>query len=204
MIKTIIFDLGNVIVNVNHKPMFKKFASASNKSLPYITDYYENSAIRKQFDTGKIDATKFYQEFAKGLNLKMSFKEFKKTYCDIFILNKDVANLIKNLKKNYRLILLSNTDILHYEYIKNKYKIVNIFDDYVLSYKAGCRKPNPLIFLTALRKVKTLPFNCLYFDDIAEFVYIARVMGIRAFQYKNFGKLVNDLKMVKVYQKLYK
>ena len=47
--------------------------------------------------------------------------------------------------------------------------------------------------IAALKKAKTLPFNCLYFDDIAEFVYVARAMGIRAFQYKNYKKLKEDL-----------
>jgi HAD superfamily hydrolase (TIGR01509 family) len=71
----------------------------------------------------------------------------------------------------------------------------------VLSYKIGYRKPNPLIFLSALKKAKTLPFNCVYVDDIPEFVYIARLMGIKAFQYKNFEKLISDFKKLQISSK---
>ena len=96
---------------------------------------------------------------------------------------------------------MSNTNEWQYEYARKKYKIIDIFDDYVLSYKIGCMKPNPIIFLHALKKAKALPYNCVYIDDIPEFVYVARLMGIKAFQYKDFGKLKEDLTNLKVLSK---
>ncbi len=197
MIKTIIFDLGNVIVNVD-KDEFGRFSADSRKSIPYVGEYFENSSSRKAFERGEIQPEQFYRKTAEELSLNMNFNEFKRMWCDIFALNKDVANLIRKLKRNYRLILLSNTDELHFEHIKNRYKVIDIFDAHVLSYKVGYSKPNPLIFLNALRKAKTLPFNCLYFDDIPQFVYVARLMGIRAFQYTTTDKMVSDLNKAKV------
>ena len=194
MIKAVIFDLGNVIVKVDREDMFKKFASTSKKSRQEIEDYYYKPWTRNAFENGRITSKEFYHKFTNYLEIDMRFNEFKKTYCDIFSLNNDVAQVIKKLKKKFRLILLSNTDELHFEYIKKKYKIVNIFDVHVLSYKVGHSKPNPLIFLDALKKAKAMPFSCLYFDDISIYVYSARLMGIRAFQYKNFEKLVEDLR----------
>ena len=202
MIKTIIFDLGNVIVKVNWNTFYKKAVVKSNKSLQYIKKYCENPSKNIiDFELGKINSEEFYNKITNDLCLKMSFKDFKAAYCNIFPLNENVAGIIKKLKKNYRLVLLSNTDKLHFEFIKNKYKIVDIFDEYVLSYKEGCRKPNPLIFLKAIKKAKAMPFNCLYFDDIPEFVLAARMLGIKAFQYKNFEKLKNDLKKAGVLTK---
>ena len=195
MIKTIIFDLGSVIVNVNWDNFYKKAAVKSNKPLHDIKKYCENpSKARRDFEVGKISSKEFYNKITNDLGLKMSFKEFKAAYCSIFSLNADVADIIKKLKKSYRLVLLSNTDKLHFEYIRNKYKILDIFDDCVLSYKVKCRKPNPLIFLKAIKKAKAMPFNCLYFDDIPEFVLAARMLGVKAFQYKSFGKSKTDLK----------
>ena len=192
MIKTIIFDLGNVIVNVDWKNFYKRIAEDSGRTLDYIKKYHQNSADRKNFEKGKIDSVEFYRRVAEDLSLRMSFGEFKKCYCNIFTLNSDVANLIKKLKKNFRLILLSNTDALHFEFARKKYRIIGIFDEHVLSYEVGYSKPNPLIFLEAIKKSKTLPFSCAYFDDIAKFIYTARLMGIRAFQFRDYEKLVND------------
>ena len=198
MIKTVIFDLGNVIVNVDKTNLYRKWAEKSGKNVDEIIDYYGNSPAGKRFERGELNSKEFYETVAMELNLKMNFDDFKKNYCDIFNLNNDVAKIIQKLKKNFRLILLSNTSILHYKYIKNKYKILNLFDDYVLSYEVGCRKPNPLIFFEAIKKSKTLPFNCVYFDDIYGFVFVARLMGIKAFQYKSYEKLLQDLSDAKV------
>ena len=58
------------------------------------------------------------------------------------------------------------------------------------------RKPNPLIFIEAIKKSGTYPWNCAYFDDIPEFIVMARLIGIKAF------KLISDLKKVKVAAKV--
>ena len=196
MIKTIIFDLGNVIVNVD-KSKFRMFSRYSNKSVKQITKCIEESTLMKSFERGELSEEDYYKKVSKELNLKMDFEKFKSISCGIFSPRKDVEKLIRKLKKRFRLVLLSNTDAIHFEFIKKNYKILNAFDDYVLSYKEGCRKPNPLIFLKAIKKAKTSPFNCLYFDDISEFVLAARMLGIKAFQYKNFEKLRSDLKRFK-------
>ena len=193
MIKTIIFDLGNVIVNFDEAPIFRKWAAASNKSVPQIREYYKNSSARKKFEKGEITPKQFYRKTKEELGMKISLNDFKKAWNGIFALNSDVEKLIRKLKGRYKLVLLSNTNVWQYEYIKRKYGIVNIFDEYVLSYKIGCRKPNPMIFMKAIKKSGTLPWNCAYFDDIAGFVHAARLMGIMAFQYKNTEKLKNDL-----------
>lgn len=193
MIKTIIFDLGNVIVEVDRTNLFKELTANSNETIEYIKKAYGNSSTRRLFERGELQPKEFYNKITNELNLNMPFNKFKKIYCDIFTLNENVEKIIKKLKRNFKLVLLSNTDVWHFEYIKNKYKIIDTFDDYVLSYEVGCRKPNPLIFLKALKKAKASPFNCLYFDDILEFVYAARLLGINAFRYKNFKKLKNDL-----------
>lgn len=193
MIKAIIFDLGNVIVKVNRTDLYKEWAENSGKTAKEVMEYYSNSRLRTDFEKGRMNPNEFYEKIAQELGLKMSFREFKNSYCNIFALNVDVENAIKKLKHEFRLILLSNTDELHFEYVKNKFKVVSIFDDYVLSYKVSKRKPNPMIFWEAIRKSKTLPMNCLYFDDIPEFIIMARLMGVKAYQFKGFEKLRTDL-----------
>ena len=201
MFKTIIFDLGNVIVNVNYRRLFEEFASSSGRSLEFIESYYNNSPARKSFEKGMIDSQGIYNIFKKDLSLGMTLSKFEKAWCDIFSLNNDVAGLILKLRKRYKLILLSNTDELHFNYIKNRYKIINEFDELILSYEFGYRKPNPMIFFKALIKAKTLPFNCVYVDDISVFVNVAKLMGIKALQYKNFELLMRDLKSLKILSK---
>ena len=196
MIKCIIFDLGNVTIKFDEIPTFKKWSSCGKYSFDEVKNYYKNSSVRKAFERGEMTPKEFYYKYVEDLGLKITHKEFEKCYCDIFTRNLEIEKIIKSLKGKVKLVLLSNTNEWQYEYARKRYKIINIFDDYVLSYKVGCRKPNPLIFLKAIKKAKAFPFNCAYFDDIAEFVYAAKLMGIKAFQFKNFEKLKNDLRKV--------
>ena len=193
-----IFDLGNVIAYFDETGIFKAWSDASGKSIPEIIKYYSNSSARKSFERGAISPDEFYSKTQEELNMKISFNKFKKTWNEIFTLNKNVEKIIRSLKGRYRLVLLSNTNEWQYEYLRKKYQILEVFDEYVLSYKAKCRKPNPLIFLKAIMKAKTLPWNCAYFDDIPEFIFSARLLGIRACQYKNVKKLKNDLNNLKI------
>lgn len=199
MIKAVIFDLGNVTVKFDETPHFIKWAACGKYSFDEVKSYYKNSSIRKAFERGEVTPKQFYNKFVEDLCLKISYNDFKNNYCNIFARNQEVEKIVKSLKGKVKLILLSNTNILQYKFCEKEFKIINIFDERILSYKVGYRKPNPLIFLKAVMEAETLPFNCAYFDDIAEFVYAARCLGIRAFQYKNTEKLRKDLKNIGVF-----
>jgi len=194
MIKCIIFDLGNVVIKVTQKSMFEKFARNSGKPISEIEKIYGNSSDRRRFEKGKITSDEFYKSIKKSINLNLSFEEFWKIYTGIFSHNSEIEKIIPKLKKKYRLVLLSNTDELHYNFIKKVFPVLNNFDDFVLSYKVGKRKPNPMIFVEAIRKSKTMPWNCAYFDDIGEFVFVARLLGIKGFQYKKGMDVDESLK----------
>ena len=199
MIKAIIFDLGNVIIKFDETPTFRRWASCCSKPFAEVKKYHGNSSARKAFERGEITPKQFYSKYTKDLGLKISYNDFVNNYCDIFTINKEVEEIVKSLKGKIKLVLLSNTNYLQYEYCKRKFKIINLFDERIISHEVGMRKPNPFIFLKAVRKAGTLPFNCAYFDDIAEFIYAARCIGIRAFQYKNIKKLKKDLKNIGVF-----
>ena len=199
MVNAIIFDLGNVIIKFDETPTFKKWEECGSKSFAEVKKYHENSSARKAFERGEITPRQFYSRYTLDLGLKLSYNDFVNNYCDIFTINREVEETIKSLKGKVRLVLLSNTNVLQYEYCRRKFKILNLFDGRIASHEVGMRKPNPLIFLKAVRKAGVLPFNCAYFDDIAEFIYAARCIGIRAFRYKNTEKLRKDLKKIGVF-----
>lgn len=198
MIKTILCDLGNVIINVHNDIKIKNLKKFSSKSEKFIEEFLIKSKARKDFDKGKISAIQIYKNLKSSLNLRLDFKQFKKVWCSYFSRREDMERLLRKLKKTYRLILLSNIDEIHFTYIRDKYKILDIFDDFVLSYKVGYTKPNPLIYLHAIKKAKTFPSQMLYIDDLPEFVRAAKLFGIKSIQYKNFEKLKEDLKRFKI------
>ena len=199
MIKTIFCDLGNVIVHVDHQKTIRGLSRFSSKSEDAICRFFLNSEARKRFDTGKITAEKLFMNFKDNLGLNLDFERFRKVWCSCLTnLNNDMEKLLRKLKENYRLILLSNTDEIHFAYCRKNYKILDVFDDFVLSYEEGYLKPNPMIYLGALKKAGTFPTNTIFIDDIAAHTIAARLLGIKGIQYKNMQKLRNDLKELNV------
>ena len=194
MIKSIIFDLGNVVVKLKKEKQYGEFSKLNGKSIIYIKKYIENSNLSIKFESGKLTPEQFHESFCKELNLNLTFDHFRKVWCSMFAHNKQVEKAIIGLKDKYRIILLSNTDPLHFPYIKSKFKILDKFDDFVLSYEVGCRKPNKKIFSDAIKKSKANPKECLYFDDVLPYVKAAGRLGIKSFQYVDFSKFSKDLK----------
>jgi len=199
MIKTILCDLGNVIVFFDNHKIAEGLSKFSDKDEKYIYNFFINAVHRKGFDKGKITETQFFMGFKNNLNLKLNLNQFKKIWCSCFTgLNKDMVKLLYKLNEHYKLILLSNTDAIHFTHCKKKYKVLDIFYDFILSYEAGYKKPEPLIYLHAIKKAKTFPNKILYIDDINVYVQAAKFFGIKSTQYTTFEKLETDLKRMNV------
>ena len=107
--------------------------------------------------------------------------------------NIGVYNLARNLKDCYRVALLSNINILHFEYIKKTFPILDAFHNIVTSFEAGFRKPHPLIYQKTLDILGARPQNVFYTDDRYELVDSANRLGIRSFVFKTLGQLKDDL-----------
>ena len=109
-----------------------------------------------------------------------------------------VLKTLKKLKKKYRLILLSNTDVKHVGFIKQKFPEIFFFDDYVLSYEVGLMKPDPRIYEIALEKAKARVGECLFIDDLEENIEAAAEMGIQTILLKPQIDLEAELRQLNV------
>jgi len=85
---------------------------------------------------------------------------------------------MKKLKKNYRLLLLSNTDVMRFAFIRKKFPEIMIFDEYILSFEVGLMKPDPQIYREALKRAKAEVEECVFIDDMKENVEAASKLGI--------------------------
>ena len=106
VIKAIIFDLGNVLVDFDHTIAAKKASKFSDKSPKEIFSIFFNSELISLFEEGKVTPVEFFSEIKKLLNLKLDYDKFVSFWNEIFFLtpeNHEVYNLAKALKKNYTL-----------------------------------------------------------------------------------------------------
>lgn len=195
----IVFDLGKVLINFDYDIAVNRFNKIEpNLGNDFFAHFKNNYHIHREFERGKISIHDFIQFALKGINNKIDTDTFSKIYADIFTAHDDVISLLPTLKKNYMLILLSNTDPLHKQYGWEKYEFLSYFDHKVLSFEAGAVKPEEKIY-KAVEMISRVPSaDHLYIDDIKEYTEAAEKMGWDAVQFLNYEQLVEELKNRKV------
>ena len=195
-IKAIIFDLGNVLVDLDPRISAAKLAGYVNKSADDIYGIFSKSQLIQPFEEGKISAGEFFSRVKEALVLEIEFERFKGIWNGIFFLkpdNRQVYDLIRRLYPSYTTALLSNTNYLHFEYLKYAFPVFDRFHHILLSYEMGLVKPDPRIYRKALDILKADPAEVFYVDDRPDLIEAASRMGIRAFVFKGCGQLMKDL-----------
>lgn len=168
-IKAIIFDLGGVIMNLDQEKTLRAF-----KRLGADLDMINlESSIFKDFETGKMNADQFSQGL-KGMIQGPLHDELIRNAWNAMMLDvpKDRLNLIRTLKKQFRIYLLSNTNEMHIEYFRNYLRESEVleewddlFDHQFLSYEIGLRKPDKEIYTHVTDTLLLEPENCIFIDD---------------------------------------
>lgn len=205
MIKAIIFDFGNVICGFDRNIFLNKLSKFSDKPVSKLREIiYASDPLRyassplKECETGSISSEEFYKKIKEMCSLSMPRDEFIKAHISIFTPIKTTCDLIRKLKHNYKIALLSNTDKWVFEHYMKKMEIFNLFDATSVSYKVKEAKPGKKIFLDALNKLNVKPAECIYIDDIKEFVDVSEQLGIHGIHYTSHNSLVNSLRRLNV------
>lgn len=196
MIETIIFDLGNVLVDFNHTIAAKRIACFCNKSTQEIFDLFFYSGITVLFEEGKISPQEFFLKVKELLGLNLSYDTFVPIWNEIFFLspkNCAVYNLVNMLRAHYKMVLVSNINILHYEYLKKHFPVFGVFDRVFTSFELGVAKPDPAIYQDMLKTLNVLPESTFYTDDRKELVESAKKLGIKGFVFTDAKQLKQDL-----------
>lgn len=195
-IKTIFFDLGNVVIKVHPEILEKGLATHGKIKEGAIVDYFTSSDNLNSYQTGRLTSSRFYSKTRRFFRLDIKYNEFYRIWNSIFRPYPEMEDIISAIKKKYpdiRLILFSNTNESHYEYLKENYKILELFDAHVLSHEIGKNKPHPDIYKAALRSAGSIPRDTFYTDDRPELIEAARTIGIRAFTFTSPKTLRHQL-----------
>ncbi len=194
MIKALLFDLGRVLINVDFEMGYSRMAALSGLRIDEVRDRLESSRLAYAFESGLMPSSEFAARVSELMGVSPSFEEFSEIWYSVFHEGPIIPEeFIAGLHERYRLVLLSNTNALHYEMLAPRFPVLKHFDDYTLSYKLGSQKPAPAIYRDAVVKAGCAPGECFYTDDIAEYIDGARAAGIQAAQFRGFGRLKADM-----------
>lgn len=183
-LETCLFDLGNVLLRFSHHRMCAQIGALCGHSAEEIRRKLIESGLQWDFERGRFSQEQFHRELERLVQTPLDFYELLHAGSDIFEPNEDVAEIVRSVhRQGVRLVLLSNTSRAHFEFIRRNYPLLELFDDYVLSYQVGVLKPERAIFEAALARIHCPPECCFYTDDILEYVEAGRRHGLQAEQF---------------------
>jgi putative hydrolase of the HAD superfamily len=192
--KYMVFDLGNTLIRFDHNISANKIAKAFNVTVKKIYDTFFDSGITRPFERGELSPREFHAKTSEYLGLDISYADFVGIWNDIFWEDREMCALARKLKKRYKLILLSNINALHFKYIRNKFSIIGIFDELVLSYKVGAIKPERKIYDEVVRRAHGKREELFYIDDREDLVKEALRLGIDSTRFEDVDKLRRVMK----------
>jgi HAD superfamily hydrolase (TIGR01509 family) len=134
------------------------------------------SPLEPDVDRGRIRTPEFLRLLRQQLQLRGTDEAITAAWCDIFEPNPHLIAQLPRLKRLAgRLVLASNTNELHFEWIARHFAApLAEFDALVLSHQVGLRKPEPAFFLRAAEAAGAAPADCAFVDDKPQFVEAAR------------------------------
>ncbi|MCB4757060.1 MAG: HAD family phosphatase [Elusimicrobia bacterium] len=195
MINVILFDMGNVILPVDGDRLARKLARYSPQTPQKILEAFWDNRITDRFEQGKMSPKEFFELVTRTAEIQgLSYEDFINMFNDIFEEDHQVIELVKNLKKTYKLGLISNTNPLHVPYVLKKFPVLSTFDKLWMSSEVGIRKPDPGLFQMALTHFGVPPSAAVFIDDILAHVDAARKLGLHGIHFQNFDQLAQNLK----------
>ena len=186
-INNIIFDLGDVILNIDVPIASKSFADLSGREQSEIVSIFKENELFRQFETGLMDEPTFRNYVREILNFPDLSDEAIDTAWNSLLLDlpPERVELLRKLATRYRLFLLSNTSSIHITQV-NKIleastgvkKLEDLFEIVFLSYEMGLMKPDTRIYQDVLDKAGLKAEETLFLDDNADNIRGAAQLGI--------------------------
>ena len=175
MIRTIIFDLGNVLAWFDHSRTTRAFAPENHLELHKIA--YGN-ALEESHDAGRIDTPNFVAEVISRAGLNCTQETFLHHFADIFSPNREILDLIPDLSTRYRLLIASNTNAGHrpgWEKVLEPW--LSYFYAVIVSYQIGHRKPELAFYEAVQRQALGERQECIFVDDLPANIAASIVFG---------------------------
>lgn len=194
MIEALIFDLGKVVVDFDYHRSIEAVLAQNPAMTARIQGAMGDHDLVVKYESGQMASVDFQRVICEQLGLTCTLEEFKQIWGAMFLPEPLLSDeLLASLARRHRLLLLSNTNELHFEYVLERFPILRHFSAYVLSYVEGSMKPDDKIYRAAIRVAQVDPTRIFFTDDRQENVDAALQLGFRAVLFQSEQKLKKEM-----------
>jgi epoxide hydrolase-like predicted phosphatase len=202
--KAVIFDFGNVIINIEFQRIYQTFAKFTSKPIAYIEKRITEDQIFRRYESGQFTDEEFREVIRQTLGFPLSDHEVDTAWNAILLdIPSDRIDLIHKIRQKYPVFLLSNTNNIHItasnNYLKKTHGIKSLdilFDKLFLSYEMGMWKPDTEIYYEVLRSINLEPNEVVFFDDNLQNIESAKAIGMQTILVESTTSVVEYCKNI--------
>lgn len=191
-IKNVVFDLGGVLISLDHQQALDRFKEIGVKDAGQLLDPYEQKGFFLELENGKIDAEMFRKKLCEHTGKQLTADQVLYAWLG-FVSDVPQYKLdyLLELRKKYKVYLLSNTNPFIQSWARSENfspagrPITAYFDKIYASYKMGVTKPDAAIFEQMIQDASLLPAETLFVDDGKANIETAKRLGFHTYLPQN-------------------
>lgn len=200
VVKNLIFDLGNVLYDIDFKIMYQEFENLGITNIGALFTLNESHTLFLDLEKGRVSENDFYSQFRDLVKINLTDDQIKNAWNSLLIgfRNKSIDWVSSN-NSSHPTFLYSNTNQIHYNHFIPQfekevasYAFENLFIKPYYSHEMGMRKPDPASFVFILEKEGLLAHQTLFIDDNEPNILAAAAVGLQVLHLKE-GMRVEDI-----------
>ena len=195
MIKTIIFDIGGVLIDIHPERTYQYLSDSADVEVSMVKESFPWDA-HDQYERGIINNEDWFITYKESLPQPCCLKrsDFWNAWKLLLGEEKNTVNILEALNKQYSIWLLSNTNPKHIQdEIEKRYLFPSLVNGAVYSFDVGVRKPEKEIYEIAMQRANANPQECLFIDDLLENIQAAKQIGIEGIHFLSSWQLKQEL-----------
>lgn len=201
-IKTIMFDMGGVLIDLNKQACINAYKALGYDNVEELIGSYSQEGAFLQLESGQISVEKFRELIRNEIKKPVTDKQIDDAFIAFLVdMPGYTLDMLLQLRKRFQVFMLSNTNSIIMNYVrKNIFNrqgltIDDYFDRLFLSYEMKVVKPNPLIFEKIIAESGINPVETLFLDDSKTNTEAAEKLGFKTFvvtQGEDFRHIFNE------------
>jgi glucose-1-phosphatase len=191
----LLFDLGRVVFDIDFSKALGAWAGHAKCSPAEIAARFVRDEAYRQHETGTISDEAYFDSLRAALGIAISHDQFLEGWNAIFAGEMEgIAAELERAAEHFPLYVFSNTNRPHVDYFTTAYaRTLKPFRELFYSSSIGLRKPDAAAFDHVVKAMGVPASRVLFFDDLAENVESARIVGIKAVQVKSSRDVADAL-----------
>jgi putative hydrolase of the HAD superfamily len=192
-VRTVLFDLGNVLVRLQPEMMVKTLGSeGTGEFVRYektVREYF------RQYERGELITDEVLQLMEDLFRKKYSQDTIREAF--LSIIGKPIEGMdeiVRRVGQSAHVALVSNTNDLHYEYCRRAVPALRFLPHHYLSFQIGAVKPEPEFYQYIVNDLESDPAQVLFIDDLEINLAGAEKIGFRPYQFSTVENLRMEMK----------